>query len=1462
MESKLKILIKGMFKVTIAILVIMLLPVLMSKVKIQETLTVAESNNEYLKFYDFNPNAKTGTKENPFIILEIVPYRGMGQIGYLVGGQEPVDPSVSTYEKQLYGVFNGFAQGAFKVKKIKKDVLEAVDNVYAWEWKSYKLENQEGYFQKVDDLSGLYDKDTSGSIVTFVKNKYGTGNYNWVSSLNSGDKTTDYTSDQVWMKNYTLDVSCYENIGDWLFENKEIFKRDVLHISEAKLDSYYVRVVTITPDELRKNVEKFTKYYDLSDHGKNNKVYVGANSEGEIDLIGNADLISISPSAQAGKDSLIEMWELYGRDKSGISSLQERTKEGFDKNDLDWQTSMELFMKVGVVADKAPLVYDITCFDQPKIEIKKVVPCLIGTETSTGYLNNMYKLLLLLRQRNPVEIYNLYFNTFGGEETSSVSMTTVYGKTTGSFDIQRDSDAKVYWSFNTFLPPFPNGKFPEYISQLDPDYRKYLMDSNIILGWGDIHDAVIRNTYSYNGTSNIVQRFIHIDGALKEVSSSESDKKVGYNKEFFDYLKNKDTAVTKKNASPCEAVEYILNAKRNNQKDSITVLDIEPCNEFNLTEIQLQRLIPAFSGNIKIVRQTTAEFIGKVEDLNSTYDLIYIGTNTGKMNVDASGKTIYNDPLMDGLVYSHMGDRILGFDNLHGVLKEGTSDIKAMDSINFGDDTYSTKKIFKGYNNVQFSYIKNVADFYRFSGNDITKLKKQELEEYILGGYPVLLEGQLYDCNTSIIDDSSNLFSFIVSNKIKNELVNKEHILNVSTQSLTQKRLLELINKEKVLINMTESPKEYQVDDLSSLIEDRALKYVFQIQSTSGKSTDKYNWSIYVDSNADGRFIEKEKILSGVASSGSFINISKRLSEKYVGVIPWKLVITDQKNANIRAEKIGYAAFKVPNSSAEESKKTRINILQITSNNSTLNLEELMNPPRGKTSLFYEFTKNLDDFNVQIKTISVEEFLNLYKGTGNAYDKNQPDVTDKLYFVDKGMKKAYDMLIFGFGDSYSDISNDNGALFNVQAFIDSGKSVMFTHDTTSFVNIKVDGEYYDNTKTGKTLINWGYGFNQFLRNRVGLDRFGVMREVGDTTPYDTATMPSKVVKEIYKSGALTNYQTTYPEIQGYTYGNLVAFGNPSNNPWVNIHEANKAYPPFAYGNEIKLGTNIDQYFTRYATKVNEGQITNYPYKIINNLYISETHTQYYQLNMEDPEIVVWYSLSDKEGNLFNPERSKEEIDTHSKEVGPYSVSPNDVRNNYYIYSKGNIMYTGVGHSSMDQLIDAGDRTSETWKCENEVKLFINTIIASYNAGVSSPNVAITNEEAIKNNSLGYLLYEDSEGYAKAVGATKKIKFIAEDRNLFTDELIVRVYSYDNDGNIILLNPAIKKMDGSLVSSYNESGKESGYVIRSDVEYYFEFPLEAFAVNGTDKIMIRVTNQHNLTGSTNAIIQNRILFDLD
>lgn len=127
-----------------------------------------------------------------------------------------------------------------------------------------------------------------------------------------------------------------------------------------------------------------------------------------------------------------------------------------------------------------------------------------------------------------------------------------------------------------------------------------------------------------------------------------------------------------------------------------------------------------------------------------------------------------------------------------------------------------------------------------------------------------------------------------------------------------------------------------------------------------------------------------------------------------------------------------------------------------------------------------------------------------------------------------------------------------------------------------------------------------------------------------------------------------------------------------------------------------MGGDWDTKVTR-ATKLNDGAITQYPYRIGDTISVAKTHGQYYQLTLEqdydingnsdgETDVVVWYCLTD---NLYNN-------------------SPNDARNNYYFYSKGNVIYTGAGHEDV--------------KDESEIQLFINAMVAAANVTAVQPQI--------------------------------------------------------------------------------------------------------------------------------------------
>ena len=105
----------------------------------------------------------------------------------------------------------------------------------------------------------------------------------------------------------------------------------------------------------------------------------------------------------------------------------------------------------------------------------------------------------------------------------------------------------------------------------------------------------------------------------------------------------------------------------------------------------------------------------------------------------------------------------------------------------------------------------------------------------------------------------------------------------------------------------------------------------------------------------------------------------------------------------------------------------------------------------------------------------------------------------------------------------------------------------------------------------------------------------------------------------------------------------------------------------------------------------------------------------------------------------------------------FNVSPNDVRNNYYIYNKGNITYTGAGHRSFSNNDD-------------EIKLFINTMIAAYRASISSPEITVTNgydNEVVVSFVYSDCYFNDNESNSTPEDMVR-INFTVKDDSIVSD----------------------------------------------------------------------------------------------
>lgn len=992
---------------------------------------------------------------------------------------------------------------------------------------------------------------------------------------------------------------------------------------------------------------------------------------------------------------------------------------------------------------------------------------------------------------------------------------------------------------------------------------------------------------------------------------------------------------------------YILNwyMHRVTVKSEITVLDLEPCYDFDAnldkTIKQFMGMGDTYTGKINIRKMASAEFIGKIEDLNEQYDMIYLGAKTGTMNTE-NGKTKYNDTTMNGLIYSHVGDYYdysgESYNDQHRL-----QDASLNHKINDNSDDKNNK-----------------STTYRGPGNDMNSTKYKELLQYVQAGYPVVIADAFLNdakdaATTKTMDKNSYFYQFvqqIVSAKDattgeylywqKNVFAESQLLEASSNLEERQRRFCNYLNLSKLSVDWVTNisgerpyPEELSYGDnqndpnqtyLSAIDGKYQLQYIFTLDNRVASSvTASYDCKLFVDKNSDGRFLGSDAIgnnsnnseeLTGInvyirngdawnkvepinnngsahyeLRTGNVYKVMRQLPDDYVGVIPWKIVFYDNADPLVRTARSGYTAVQV------QGERKKIRILQLKSDNG--NNWDLANDGNFKT-----YISNLKDWDVQVDSVSVIELL---RDRLHIYNISDTDI-ENCYVKSYEYFQTYDMLILGFADSYRfgydyrwyDVSESqkdghtnlytdklSGARKNlavgraVRDYIESGRSVLFTHDTTSYINDMYSRRQYNDNGTAESNDNgwyWGYEFNKTIRASVGLDRYGELKEYYKQM---VAWAPNDTERQHYQKylDTLNTYQYDTLKIpntdinlnqkEGLTKYTVARFLRKQ----LDSLQGNKSYKGslFPVNNELlydagfrgkywDAGWNKASYMLKgdyclegvsppalKATQVNEGQITQYPYLIskdeikeINqrkSLKVSSTHYQWLQPNMEldrdgdgRSDIVVWYCLSDI-------------YDSNVQSTNIYSICPNDVVNNYYIYTMGNVTYSGAGHSRPDE--------------GAEMKLFVNTIIAAYNAGVSAPRISFRDDNGYDMESIyvisdpanNTILKAADQGNIRSTeaGDVVSVKFVAEDANILSGNPQICVEFYRSAGTaadaktvegitekVVPLNvSSVKDTSGNAVAVQN-----GHYVVGNNLTYTVTYPLSEMGLFNADSGVVR------------------------
>ncbi|MCI1965677.1 MAG: DUF5057 domain-containing protein [Oscillospiraceae bacterium] len=1019
-------------------------------------------------------------------------------------------------------------------------------------------------------------------------------------------------------------------------------------------------------------------------------------------------------------------------------------------------------------------------------------------------------------------------------------------------------------------------------------------------------DFVSENIYCFSGnlaTADFNQKFSDTAGFADVLAEIENEN----------FLRKKDnpstTDLLTEEVTMANSIRYVINysgQRRLGAQEEITVLELEPGRGKRLTSDIVREWLGGDSSGIAkekihIVAMSTSEFIGKIDDMVETYDMIYVGSDLTGFHTTgnwAHKTTVYNDSNLDGLVYTNIGDVYYADMQLAGLL----------DRDYYKDYTGNYPTWHAG--GKQYRYIDatsgTAANRFRFSGNDLTQSKASELLDFVKSGYPVVLADDLdqssgagsITVNTDRVDRASLMYSALTS------IQGYHNVMTVSDTSTQSATLLKYLNLSKPSIEWQKYPPVYSRTDsgdgqpvITGLTPKNGkyfLEYGFTIQNQTDASPKDttYDCRLSIDLNADGRYKSNEQIqdiiirdadgrLMTPVRTGSGVyryelkaarryTLTRQIPEDYTGIIPWKLEVVKNDNEYIHASEVNYTH--VSPDTAE-----KIHILQINSDyNVTLNLQNQLDSSNRWSSYYsYGATRTINgasqtryfhglfgkllyeaaDFDVRITTMSAENFNSR---------RNQSEYLD-----------SFNMLIIGFSDMYQELSKDSANA--VVDFIGSGKSVLFTHDTTSLVNVPSVyanrqsfvssasrwGLRYD-TPSFSDPANWGYYFNTILRDAVKLDRYGIRSRYRSALQGQTSgtNLTQTAAQQLTQAGYSVAYTPdssrsetkTEAETQGCTNYSLIRYGK---------------------NNQQKV--TADRYsggrVTKKVSQVNQGQITTYPYDINteyfkngtgrNTMTVAPTHEQYYQLNMNSNDIVVWYCLSN--GDTASPDQY-------------YAATPNDAVNSYYIYNCGNITYSGMGHFTSgcnpEKFYTGGNL-----QYINEAKLFVNTMIASYRAGAEKATVHFTTDASGKKTAHYFFVTLDyntgDSGDLSVSGQmldlNSKIHFTISDSTLSHDKDLTPTFYYtrvDASNHEVIKNGIIETTSFTPTVANAETGGPVTQYAGGRV-YQFLLPAEILsAVKQTENSAVNLYVNVDSGGVCNPSADSKIqlrrigLFELD
>ncbi len=246
-------------------------------------------------------------------------------------------------------------------------------------------------------------------------------------------------------------------------------------------------------------------------------------------------------------------------------------------------------------------------------------------------------------------------------------------------------------------------------------------------------------------------------------------------------------------------------------------------------------------------------------------------------------------------------------------------------------------------------------------------------------------------------------------------------------------------------------------------------------------------------------------------------------------------------------------------------------------------------------------------------------------------------------------------------------------------------------NTTTTKNTNIDGvvvytykNYYEDTSSAGTITREaGYDKNTYKVTSVKPDGDGK-----ETFNYAPRMLAFKGYFVNLDKGSVSSANT----VMMYKYGLYHSKVDETSNISANIG-ANHLQEEIA-----ACGDNNESMPTDKTKQNNKGIITMYPFGIGESMKVSATAPQSYAVDIEDDDLVVYYTLAGG---------------TQGTSSAAFAADPMDGINNYFLYQYGSITYTGAGHMKI---------TGYGLENNDERRLFINIIVNSGRRSAKGPSV--------------------------------------------------------------------------------------------------------------------------------------------